>query len=115
MALTKSIDTAVGVAAVYWRLTERRDNYDAREIQCILSGYVSEGARRAGKAPLEERVILIALAEGQAFDEFSMARLYAASKAFAPRIPATPAIVDGERVMVTPPAPPAIFDGASDT
>ena len=114
MALRKSIDTPIGVDAVYWRLRERHDDYDARTIRCVVFGYASEEAGRARKAPLLERTIVIALTEGQQFEAFGRPELYEILKTYASPMPPSPAMVDGEMQMITPPAGPAMFAGADD-
>lgn len=113
MALLKSIDTPTGVDAIYWRIRERHDDYDAGTIQCVVFGYASEEAGKARKAPLLERTIVIVLQEGQQFEEFGRPELYDILKTYAPPMPPAPAMVNGEMQLITPPSPPAMFAEAS--
>lgn len=52
MALLKSIESAAGITAAYWRVTTSTKDYNARTCWFAMEGYIDEAARTAKKEPV---------------------------------------------------------------
>ena len=59
MALKKAFDTQYGVAAEYWKIANRIEDYIAGGVKIVLAGYVSAEKRAAGSAPLAPQELTI--------------------------------------------------------
>lgn len=70
MAIVKSIETAFGVTATYWRIIRTNENFDGKT-EIYFAGYADEAARRAGKAPLEVKTIQVETIDGARADYYS--------------------------------------------
>lgn len=79
MALGKSIATAFGVAATYWKIANVIEDYIAAALKVTLAGYISAEARQAGSQPLAAVQVDIT-GDGYAADE-ARAAIYAKIKA----------------------------------
>ena len=75
MALVKDIERDDGVVIRYWRLTSWQTDLVAGVVWVILGGYRDEDARRAGKKPVEERPVTMALGDADP-ETVSRAMLY---------------------------------------
>ena len=77
MALIKSIDTAEGVPAVYWRIVRVDADVNARAIWFVLDGYVSREAREAGRSAVLEKPFTVEMPEEAEPESYTRASLYA--------------------------------------
>ena len=80
MALTKSIDTQVGVEATYWRIVRVDVDLKIRKVWFMLDGYVSQLARTEGKEPLRQLPLTVDLEEGVEPEDLGRTQLYAYAK-----------------------------------
>jgi len=80
MALSKSIDTQVGVDATYWRIVRVDVDLKARKVWFMLDGYVSQLARTEGKEPLRQLPLTVDIEEGVEPEDLGRAQLYAYAK-----------------------------------
>jgi hypothetical protein len=69
MALAKTIETAFGVTATYWRIIRTNESFDGIT-EIYLAGYSDSVARHAGKAPLEIRTIQVETIDGKREDYY---------------------------------------------
>lgn len=69
MALAKTIETAFGVEATYWRIVRTNESFDGMT-EIYIAGYSDEAARRAGKAPLEIKTIQVETIDGTRSDYY---------------------------------------------
>jgi len=78
MALEKSIGTAIGVPATYWRVVRVRvDLGEPRTVRYELAGYASAETRRDGKQAMCEEEFGFALPDEVSVEELDRAMLYA--------------------------------------
>ena len=70
MALAKTIETAFGVDATYWRIIRTNESFDGMT-EIYLAGYADETARRSGKAPLEVKTVQVETIDGTRSDYYS--------------------------------------------
>ncbi|MFC5356489.1 hypothetical protein [Azospirillum himalayense] len=78
MALSIEHDTDIGAPAVYHRIITANVYYADGCVDAVVHGYVSEDARRAGKAAITATTVRIPLSAEGSVDR---ATLYAAVKA----------------------------------
>ena len=77
MALSKSIDTDSGVAAVYWRIVRVDVDLKVRTIWFVIDGYVSHQAREAGREPVMQKPMTLPMPEDAEPESYTRATLYA--------------------------------------
>jgi hypothetical protein len=69
MALAKTIETAFGVDATYWRIIRTNESFDGMT-EIYIAGYADETARRTGKAPLEVKTVQVETIDGKREDYY---------------------------------------------
>lgn len=80
MALKKAFTTQYGVAAEYWRIVNRIEDYAAGQLKVVFAGYVSQAIRTAGSAPLAPQDMVIGGTDYT--PDMPRAQLYVLAKTF---------------------------------
>lgn len=83
MALEKSIPSAYGVDALYWRISRAEAYYTERCVDVYLYGYASQAARASGASPLSLAGPIRFSFDAIGGPDFTVAGIYAAIKALA--------------------------------